>query len=697
MSLTLQPVSASFFIKADPGSSSASRFIKPDPRRMEAARHSLEGINLLPKEQFTGKWVQGYSRLLDSSTSPLGTTFPPRGGLMAQRLRRPDLPRSSNSEPNLAYNSDSEDDEDQHSGEDRHDDDDHLFEFDLCDEDEETVVDVRTPEPLEPLDVLGPRTRTLSLTSNSSAGSCTHRKPKLEAVESPSPKATAPGFKSIFTSSNASSGFGSEHRLSQEPVEDEEAGGQTFEPSEWRDYMQDRISEGSSTPITGRATPLTDPSPSPVTPILTASPATTLDSPLISPDSLLDGQLIEENRETFQSTGNVESCPQCNQSDSALTLSTLSDQQEDSNRNVLVLSSGLSKTEIREEDLKLLLGNLDDDRGYPGVKNHNDSFTDDSMEDESKVFEDLAALEESRDKESTGRIVARSSSTASVRSEVSEISPLREFEEEKPRLRKCSSLKTSRSPPRTTGEKKYVRFADIFGLDLSEVKTFTDEIPRIPKAAFQDLDVDMSDFDVGSPRPATPPIFKFKAQSTIQGPPRVTTTSLVPMFTQPGCSPAFLSTVREHKVCLENAFTQNPTTISGIVRVLNIDFHKAVTVRWTVNDWRTHCDQAGTYVDGSSDGFTDKFSFKLAVGSLPVGSRIQFCLKLATAGTEFWDSNNGANYVFQVFLSSNSPGGGGGTAYRSSPAQAIQSASRFVSTYQASPSLHGDDPWLRFM
>ena len=55
MSLTLQPVSASLFIKADLGSSSASRFIKPDPRTMEAARHSLEGINVLPKEQLTGK------------------------------------------------------------------------------------------------------------------------------------------------------------------------------------------------------------------------------------------------------------------------------------------------------------------------------------------------------------------------------------------------------------------------------------------------------------------------------------------------------------------------------------------------------------------------------------------------------------------------------------------------------------------
>ena len=66
---------------------------------------------------------------------------------------------------------DSEDDEEQYGGEDRHDDDDdHLFEFDLFDEDEETVDYVRTPEPLEPLDVLGPRTRTLSLTSNSSAG-----------------------------------------------------------------------------------------------------------------------------------------------------------------------------------------------------------------------------------------------------------------------------------------------------------------------------------------------------------------------------------------------------------------------------------------------------------------------------------------------------------------------------------------------
>ena len=129
---------------------------------------------------------------------------------------------------------------------------------------------------------------------------------------------------------------------------------------------------------------------------------------------------------------------------------------------------------------------------------------------------------------------------------------------------------------------------------------------------------------------------------------RVSTTSLVPMFTQPAGSHTFLSTVQSAKVCLENAFTESPTTISGVVRVLNIDFHKAVTIRWTVNDWNTHNDQAASYVDGSSDGVTDKFSFKLLVGSLPVGSRVQFCIKYETAGQEFWDSNNSTNYVFQV-------------------------------------------------
>ena len=59
-----------------------------------------------------------------------------------------------------------------------------------------------------------------------------------------------------------------------------------------------------------------------------------------------------------------------------------------------------------------------------------------------------------------------------------------------------------------------------------------------------------------------------------------------------------------------------PFVIGGIVRVLNIDFNKSVMVRWTVNDWHSHNDTMATYVDGSSDGVTDKFSFRIEIGKI---------------------------------------------------------------------------------
>jgi len=45
----------------------------------------------------------------------------------------------------------------------------------------------------------------------------------------------------------------------------------------------------------------------------------------------------------------------------------------------------------------------------------------------------------------------------------------------------------------------YFRFADVFGLDLADVKTFLDEVPRVPKSAFRDLkDAELSDIESDS-------------------------------------------------------------------------------------------------------------------------------------------------------------------------------------------------------
>ena len=57
------------------------------------------------------------------------------------------------------------------------------------------------------------------------------------------------------------------------------------------------------------------------------------------------------------------------------------------------------------------------------------------------------------------------------------------------RLRRCSSLKTGKTPPGTPGRKKIVRFADMMGLDLADVRTFMDEIPKVPTSAYEDLQV----------------------------------------------------------------------------------------------------------------------------------------------------------------------------------------------------------------
>ena len=136
----------------------------------------------------------------------------------------------------------------------------------------------------------------------------------------------------------------------------------------------------------------------------------------------------------------------------------------------------------------------------------------------------------------------------------------------------------------------------------------------------------------------------------VQGPPRVTTTSLVPMFTQPSASSSFNSRISQQRICLESAFMEGTDSIAGTVRVVNISFHKTVIIRWTINDWASTAESTASYVKGSSRDGTDQFRFKLelaAAGSLAVGGRVQFCLKYICEG-EHWDSNGGANYVFQV-------------------------------------------------
>lgn len=220
-----------------------------------------------------------------------------------------------------------------------------------------------------------------------------------------------------------------------------------------------------------------------------------------------------------------------------------------------------------------------------------------------------------------------------------------ESDERTPRVRRCSSLKTGKTPPGTPGRKKIVRFADALGLDLAECRTFLDEIPKVPISAYEDLSVDLN--ESSSDTQLIQELNKFHGIKVDK--------ILMPLFQQPGGLMNFLDLVRDKQVCLENAVVDDPVLLSvkGTVRVRNLDFHKSVHIRYTLNSWKTFTDVQATYVDNSCDGFSDKFSFILYVHTLSVGQRLEFACRFQSKGCQYWDNNTGANYCFQCLPATN--------------------------------------------
>uniref|UniRef100_UPI0037E8F1B2 protein phosphatase 1 regulatory subunit 3E n=1 Tax=Semicossyphus pulcher TaxID=241346 RepID=UPI0037E8F1B2 len=203
--------------------------------------------------------------------------------------------------------------------------------------------------------------------------------------------------------------------------------------------------------------------------------------------------------------------------------------------------------------------------------------------------------------------------------------------------RRCKSLPTpterskleisrSRSP---TSQKK-VRFADSLGLELISVKHFdeTDE-PEVPERIWAKLPkgpMHLNHLDTKFPRAPAHSVF------------------MELQFTNPGTLPGFQQKVREVKVMLE-CVEADEFSLSGFVRVLNLAFEKSVSLRYSLNNWITFMDSLASYVPSSSDGVTDKFSFKIVMPtSFDNGGTLQFAIKYCVEGEEFWDNNNGNNY-----------------------------------------------------
>uniref|UniRef100_A0A8D8W8N2 Glycogen-binding subunit 76A n=2 Tax=Cacopsylla melanoneura TaxID=428564 RepID=A0A8D8W8N2_9HEMI len=223
------------------------------------------------------------------------------------------------------------------------------------------------------------------------------------------------------------------------------------------------------------------------------------------------------------------------------------------------------------------------------------------------------------------------------------------------KLRRCSSLKSGKTPPGTPASKKIVRFVDVMGLDIADVRTYLDEIPKVPQSAYEDL-VCPSDSDDDNEEETNCNDCDKNQQDQLATNPRRNLT-LLALFNQPGYEPNFFQNLNSNKICLEKViitqYYDGKPIISGTIRVRNEHFNKAVYVRYTTDQWCTYKEVLAKYIDNSCDGYSDKFSFVLYTqswGLVPLKT-IALCFRYVTNGHEYWDGNRGKNYTFQCHLS----------------------------------------------
>ncbi|NWH75247.1 PPR3E phosphatase, partial [Piaya cayana] len=118
---------------------------------------------------------------------------------------------------------------------------------------------------------------------------------------------------------------------------------------------------------------------------------------------------------------------------------------------------------------------------------------------------------------------------------------------------------------------------------------------------------------------------------------------LEPLFPpRPGAAPGFAERVRRHKVRLEWVRSE-PAGLRGAVRVLNVAYEKAVSVRYTLDAWGSCAELPAAYQPPApAGGDTDRFAFLLPLPA--AAAAVEFAVRYRVAGAEYWDNNGGDNY-----------------------------------------------------
>ncbi|ESN89924.1 hypothetical protein HELRODRAFT_194764 [Helobdella robusta] len=235
-------------------------------------------------------------------------------------------------------------------------------------------------------------------------------------------------------------------------------------------------------------------------------------------------------------------------------------------------------------------------------------------------------------------------------------------------VRRCLSLKVPESPStkEVRKKKKKVKFADAFGLELAIVRlilsgeNLSDEAFQqrfqAATASYQtNFNNQNNNNNIVAHKTSTnrSSCLKGAVDSTSAKSENVQSQStpgkrIIADFVQPGNSEDFSTKVWLQNVVLESCLAEKKSnSISGCIRVYNLTYRKEVIVRYTMNKWATYSEHKASYIYGSNDGNSDRFSFLIALPPyFDVGNTFEFAIIYRTSdGREFWDNNHGRNYT----------------------------------------------------
>lgn len=211
-------------------------------------------------------------------------------------------------------------------------------------------------------------------------------------------------------------------------------------------------------------------------------------------------------------------------------------------------------------------------------------------------------------------------------------------------------------------KKKRVRFADSIGLDLAEMT----EIVLYPSEDESRLiDDSYSSSDDSSQDSLELDTFEFENIRS----------KWKCCFNQPGFNANFYNDLKEKKVSLEYVH-MNHNILDGMVRVINLGMYKKVSLRYTLDDWKTYNDSNCDYLKSMNFDHlhTDQFSFKFELDKnlinmlldknkyLPSFNdpifKVKFAIcfetysddSMSVSVGQHWDNNQSKNYCFECYL-----------------------------------------------